>query len=35
MKKQAAKMNEGLQTALYAAGFLALILLLSYLQWFA
>jgi len=35
MKKQIAKMNEGLQTALYAAGFLALMLFLSYLQWFA
>jgi hypothetical protein len=35
MKKQIVKMNEGLQTALYAAGFLALILFLSYLHWFA
>jgi hypothetical protein len=35
MKKQVVKMNEGLQTALYATGFLALMLFLSYLQWFA
>jgi hypothetical protein len=35
MKKHTAKLNEGLLTALYAAGFIALMLLLSYLQWFA
>jgi hypothetical protein len=35
MKKQITRTNEGLRTALLAAGFLALMMFLSYLQWFA
>jgi hypothetical protein len=35
MKKQISGTNEGLRTALYATAFLALMMFLSYLQWFA
>jgi hypothetical protein len=35
MKKQITRSNEGLKTALYATAFLALMMFLSYLQWFA
>ncbi len=35
MKKEQHHLNENVQTALWAAGFLSLIMLLSYLYWFA
>jgi len=36
MKKHTVSpVSKGLKTALYAAGFLAIVLLLSWLQWFA